>query len=266
MPEIEDTAGEQTKTSAEVQPPKAPAAPPAKAEGAPAPKEPAKAPDATTIGDEDEIPETASLVQLSKEALSKRLARHTKAQLREQFGTEDPAEIKAKLDKFAEYEAEKEAARVAALSAQEKLTEERDAAIKKAEEAEKKAQRAQDSVVFAEYDRDAVSVVGELVADKHVKRAIRELKEHVLGLEDDELAKPKKVFESWVKDFVKENPEFARAAPPEPKKIGLTNGADPNARREKSDVDMATKTPKPGQPNSMTRGEFAAYKRQRGLS
>jgi hypothetical protein len=228
--------------------------------------EPPKAPDATSVGDDDEIPEAVQLIQLSKTALDKRLARHTKSELKAQFGTDDPTEIKAKLDKFAEYEAEKEAARVAALSEQEKLKEEAAAANKRADEAEKKHQRAVDQQVFSEYDREAAGVVGEHVAEKHVKRAIRELKEHVLSLDDADLAKPKKVFETWTKDFVKENPEFAKAAPPPPPKIPLTNGADPNARRERSDVSLATKTPKPGQPNSMSRAEFAQYKRQRGLS
>lgn len=274
MPEIEaKSEGEKQPSNAEVQPPKVEAKP--KTEAAPAPKvepkveakkdEP-KGPSATAIGDDDEVPENADLLQLSKTALAKRLTRHTKSELKERFGTDDFDDIKAKLVKFAEYEAEKEAARVAALSEQEKLKEELAEANKRAEKAETKHAKALEQQAFSEYDREAEGVVGTLVADKHVKRVVRELKEHVLTLDDEELKKPKKVFESWAKDFIKENPEFARTAPPEIKKIPITNGADPNGRRERADVDMATKTPKPGQPNSMSKAEFANYKRSRGLS
>ncbi len=228
-------------------------------------KEPAK-PEAHALGDDDEIPEDASLLQLSKPALAKRLARHTKSELKERFGTDDPEQIKSDLAELAVFRSEKEATRIANLSEVEKAKEAQKAAEKRADDAEKKAQKAVDSQVFSEYDREAATAVGEHVAPKFMKFAIRALKEHVLTLDEDELAKPEKVFAAWAKDFVKENPELALQGAPEPKKIALNTGGDPNARREKSPLDMATKVPTPGKPNSMSKGEYAQYKRQRGLS
>ncbi len=240
-----------------------------KVEAAPAKVEPApaKVEDLAQLGeDDDEIPENAKLFKLSTAALNARLARHSKKELREHFGSDDPAQIKADLAELKTLREEKEAARLASLSEMEKLKEERDTEKKRADEAEKKHQKAIDSQVFSEYDREAASIVGTHVAEKHVKRAVRELKEHVLSLDDDDLEKPTKVFEAWTKDFVKENPEFAREGAPEPKKIALTTGSDPNAKREKGNMDAATKIPQPGQANSMSKGEYAAFKRQRGLS
>lgn len=270
MPEGTTPADGENKqpSTAEQQPEKKPE--PAKAAPPPEKKDPpaAEAKTARELdGDSDEIPEDNDLFQLSKSALNKRLQRHTKRELRERFGSDDPEEIKAKLDRLADFEKKAEEERRASLSREEQLKEDLAREKKAREDAEKKAQRAQDQQVFAEYDRDASSAVGEVVKEKHVKRAIRELKEYVLTLDDEDLAEPSKVFSKWAKDFVKENPEFAREqGDPEPRKIPLSTGTDSRKKPEKGNVDMATKTPKPGQPNSMSKAEFQQYKRDRGLS
>lgn len=218
---------------------------------------------------DDEIPEDSELISMSKQALTKRLDRHTKKELRERFGTDDYAKIKADLDELATFRAKKEEERQAALTKEQKLQEERDKEKKRADEAEAKLQKEHDSKVFAEYDNTAKEVFADKVAPKHMKRAMRELKEHVLGLEENETPndpkKAKKVFEKWTKDWLEENPEFAKPVE-EPKKIPLTTGSNPNAKREKGDAQLASKTAKPGQVNSMSKAEYAAYKRERGLS
>lgn len=243
--------------------------PKVKVEAPPKEKEPpvAAKDDLSELGaDDDEIPENTKLFKLSTAALNARLARHSKKELREHFGSDDPTQIKADLAELKTLREEKETARLANLSEIEKVKEQRDAEKRRADEAERKHQKAIDSQVFSEYDREAASIVGTLVAEKHVKRAVRELKEHVLSLDDEDLAKPSKVFESWAKDFVKENPEFAREGEPAPKKIALSNGAHPDAKRERGNLDAANKIPQPGQANSMSKAEYAKYKRERGLS
>lgn len=246
--------------------PKKPEAPKAKADGgeAPAKKEP------KVISEDDELPEDSELVSMSKQALTKRLDRHTKKELRERFGTDDYTKIKADLDELAGFRAKKEEDRKSALTKEQKLQEERDAEKKRADDAEAKLQKERDTQVFAEYDTTAKEVFADKVAPKHVKRAMRELKEHILSLDDAEAPtepkKAKKVFEKWMKDWLEENPEFAKPAAEEPKKIPLNTGSNPNARREKGDPSLAHKTPKPGAVNSMSKAEYAAYKRERGLS
>jgi hypothetical protein len=277
MPEGTNQAGEGgegTKTGGtapEPEKPKAAAAPPApepkkepaKAEPPAAKKEPAQLSE-----DDDDIPENADLIQMSKAALTKRLARHTKKELRERFGTDDLDKIKTDLKELETLRAESEERRRAALSELQKSQEDAKKEKERADKAEKKYQQALDAQTFAEYDRDALDSISTLVAPKHAKRALRELKEHVLTLEEADLKKPKKVFDAWAKEFVKENPEFAKPAPEEPKKVGLTTGGSANAKgtQVKSKTDLTTKTPKPGQANSMSRKEYAEYKRSVGLS
>lgn len=245
---------------------KKPEAPKAKADGgeATAKKEPKQ------ISEDDEIPEDSELLSMSKQALGKRLDRHTKKELRERFGTDDVAKIKADLDELAGFRAKKEEDRKASLSKEQKLQEERDAEKKRADDAEAKLQKERDSQVFAEYDATAKEVFEGKVAPKHMKRAMRELKEHILSLDDSEAPtepkKAKKTFEKWAKEWLEENPEFAKPAAEEPKKILLNTGSNPNARREKNDAQLAHKTPRPGAVNSMTKAEYAQYKRERGLS
>lgn len=221
------------------------------------------------IDADDEIPEDSELISMSKQALTKRLDRHTKKELRERFGTDDYAQIAKDLAELKTLREEKEQKRRAEMSENEKLKEDLAKEKKAREEAERKAQQTVDAQVFAEYDATAKEVFGDRVAPKHVKRAMRELKEYVLGLEENETPtdpkKAKKVFEKWTKEWLEENPEFAKPVE-EPKKIPLNTGSNANARREKSDPQLAHKTAKPGQVNSMSKAEYAQYKRERGLS
>lgn len=222
------------------------------------------------IGEDDEIPEDSELLSMSKAALTKRLDRHTKKELRARFGTDDYSKIEADLKELEGFRAKKEEDRKASLTREQKLQEEKEAEKKRADELEKELERERNQQSFAEYDATAKEVFADKIAPKHMKRAFRELKEHILSLDDAEepkdAKKAKKLFEKWTKDWLEENPEFAKAAPEEPKKIPLTTGTNPNARRERGDADLAHKTAKPGQVNSMSKAEYAAFKRERGLS
>lgn len=227
-------------------------------------KEPKKA-EARQLGDDDEIPEDADLLQLSKSALTKRLTRHTKKELRDRFGTDDMDKIKADLDELTTLRADREKRRRDEMSENQRLKEDAEREKKRADDAERKHQQALDAQEYAGYDRDASEVLTEVVAKKHIGRAMRELKEHILTLDDKDLGKPKKVFDAWAKKFIEENPEFAKPKE-EPKKVPLNTGSNPNAKKEKAPAGAADKTPMPGKPNSMTRAEYAAYKRERGLA
>ncbi len=249
-----------------------PAPEPPKAKAAPAPVVPPEGKpesakdDAKAIDAEGDIPTDANLLKLTPAALTKRLDRYSKKQLSEHFGTDDVEKIKSDLAELATARQEREEARRAALSKEEKLKEDLEREKKRAEKAEADHKRVLDAQAFSEYDRSAEVVLAKHVDPELVDVAVIKLKKHVLGLDDDELLEPEKVFEQWAKDWTKKNPKYARAseAPPPPKKP-LTTGADPH-RPEKAKVDLAQKTARPGQPNSMTRAEYAAYKRQHGLT
>lgn len=251
---------ETPKAEAKKEPAKeAPKAEAKKEPAAPAPKE---------LGADDEIPDDTELVSMSKTALAKRLDRHTKKELRERFGTDDQEKIKADLAELADLRAKRDEKRRAEMSENDKLKEDLAKERKAREDAEAKAQKTVDAQTFAEYDTTAKEVFGDKIAPKHVKRAMRELKEHIMGLDESETPsdpkKAKKVFDKWTKEWLAENPEFAKQVE-EPKKIPLNTGANPK-RPEKGESNLAHKTAKPGQVNSMSRAEYNEFKRSRGLS
>lgn len=67
------------------------------------------------------VPPAEEVLTIPKGAFAERLARHHRTQLREAFGTEDPAEVKAKLERLAAMEAEAEASKRAQLSEIERM-------------------------------------------------------------------------------------------------------------------------------------------------
>lgn len=94
---------------------------------------------------------------------------------------------------------------------------------KRAKEAEETGRRALDLSTFAQYDdaaNDAFERAG--LAPKFLKHALRDLKEHLLSLDDSKAPsdpkKAKKVFESFAKRFLQKNPELARRVPKTPKR------------------------------------------------
>lgn len=84
-------------------------------------------------------------------------------------------------------------------------------ARQRAEAAEKATWRALDERTFAEYDRASIASIERAgIAPKHRKRALRELKEFILTLDDADLKKPWRVFDAWARRFAKANPEFTQ--------------------------------------------------------
>lgn len=270
------------------------AAPPAAAAAPAAPKvDPPKAPDAAKeareakeskddlvelSGDGDEVPE--GKFKLTTAALNKRLARHSKKELRDHFGTDDPEEIKAKLAKFSEYEAKAEEERRKALSDKEKADEDLRKERERAEKAEAAYQRAIDAQTFSEYNATADKVFDKYFeADEDTREFVMSrLHKHVLALDEkdapNDAKKAAKLFDKWAKEYAEKHPKYAiKAAVVEDetpdakavKKITLSTGSNPD-RPERGDPALTTKTPKPGQVNSMTKPEYAAYKRSQGLS
>ena len=227
----------------------------------------AKKPEPKTLGDDDEIPEDAELFTLSRQALQKRLNRHTKKEIRERFGTDDLDSIKAKLEKAEKYEQEQEKLRRAQLTREEKLKEDlaKERAEKSRIEAELREQR--DRVEIREVDQTVRSLLPKFVdeSEESIDFATYKLKQYVLSLDDDELEDPKKVVEQFAADFVKKYPKHARAgATPQEREVPLDNGARPN--KPDPMKDGGAKDPRPGKQNSMTRAEYAAYKRRLGLA
>jgi hypothetical protein len=245
------------------EPPKAEAATPAKVKAA---EESTKtAPARHALKDDEDVPDTAELLEMSAKALNGRLARHTKKQLRDHFGTDDIAEIKAKIDRLQELESKEEERRRADLSEKEKLAEDLKKSNARADAAEQRHQAAisrqeivESDVRIKEIAREHIDMGDyDYVSTKFAQYLVAECSDKDMGKMTD------KVIDKWFQDFAKEKPKFAKAtaasadvAPPA--KVMLDNGASPK-RPDAAAVSgqAGAKTAKPGQPNSMTKKEIS---------
>jgi hypothetical protein len=274
-------ANDKTKPTGE-QPSPAPGGTPPAAGGAPAPAsapapekkpvektEPKVTPEAKQpkklSGEDDDIPEEEELLQLSPRALKSRLARASKQQLKEAFGTDDVDLIKKKLAAGDEYEKKKEEDRKATLSKEEKLREERDTAIKEARETRSLLEVEKTARIVEKQDGRITRIAEQHLKPKHVSKFLPDLAKALLKAADEgdrKLIKNEEAWiESWFKQQVEEEPEFgkdfgkaAEGGEP-PKKLPFTNGSS-GSRPQPAGNSGSPKTGAPGKPNSMSDKEI----------
>lgn len=279
-------------TTTTAQTPKAPEAEPAKAtpepaKADPAPKaEPAKTEPAQAVGEgpkrarlspDGEIPDDADLLELSRSALDKRLARHSRKELQEHFGTSDVGEIKKKLDRLGELEKAEEERAKAAMTEIERTKAEMAAEQSKRQELERKVAVMQEKKVVKREEGKITQIVGKHadIADKgdrdyvfkqlarHLRKDFTE--EQLQALSKDP-AKYEKTINRWAKEFVARKPKFAKEPPVKTEK--LSNGVtetDPPKADNKADMNDG-KSFAPGRPNSMTREQAKAAAKKLGIS
>lgn len=221
----------------------------------------------TPNDDDDEIPEDAELIQLSQRALKARLQRHTQRELKERFGHTDIEKIEKELKELSALRAEKEEARKAQLTKEQRLAEEKKQAEDRAKAAEEKAQKLED-----ERDVNTVSDRFSKIGQKHMAPKFFEkktLRDGIFGelatyLHDktggQAVRITDKLVDDFFRDYVKENPEFGLKAEPVvevPVNAGGRAPASPPGQANPAGAGAQTKTARPGQPNSMTREEIA---------
>lgn len=279
--------GEPPKAEAKTPPAPEPAKPaPAQLQNGEQAKPADRVPTRKLLGDEDDIPDDADLIEMSPRKLKARLERHTKKQLRDRFGSDDPDAIKARLDKLAQFEEDQEKQRQAQLTETEKMKEQLAAAEKRAVDAEARVQKAHLQRVVEHEDRRAQRILAKYVDEDDVDDVVPKLARFVNGLTDAELANPDKVIEDWAKDFIEKKPKFAKASIKEERERVAKAEADKAAKeaeaaKSKVKVPLSTgpaggkpgqqvdtggpKTAAPGRPNSMTDAEWRDYKRQSGI-
>ncbi len=220
-----------------------------------------------TVQGDDEIPEDADLIELSASALKRRLDRHTKKELRDRFGTDDPDAIKKKLDKLADYESKEEDRRKAQLSKEEKLQEERDNALRRAEEAEQRTQALHEDRIVEQEDGRLKDLATKHIKAKYWKHVARDLAEFLRDeYTEEQLANLKdKDIENWLtKTYLKENPEYAKE-PTETK--GLTNSPKEEDRPSPSqDQNNKNHNFSPRGPNAMSSRDARSEAKKLGIS
>ena len=247
----------------------APVEPKVEASPAPASAKPAAS---RKLADDDEIPETDDLIELSPRALKNRLTRHTSAELKAAFGTSDMKEIKAKLDRLTDHEAKAEAARRASLDEQTKLKEDLAKERSRATAAEERATAVEENRIFEKQDTQLTKIAEKFIDPDYIDVELTRFAKHLMEeYSESELAKLKpSQIEKWFEERVAEKPKLSKdygteTAPAA--KTPLTNGAQSGGRPGQSNsTQMSTKTFAPGKANSMTSAEARAEARKQGLN
>lgn len=280
-----------------VQPAFTPAAPVAAAP--PAPPSPTRA---TLDGEGDNIPE-AEVLEMSKTALKKRLERYSKTQLKQLFGTDNPEEVMAWKQQAEEYKAREEANRLAQMTEAERYRAMQEKSAQEASHWRGQFEQLQEQHMLREQDRQVMSIAAKHVKPKCLDFVTMQLAQHLHTVEEEDMRDPQAYIDSWVKNYVTENPEFGTSAmaPPAPPAgapgvpglppgvhsvsipgQGGTPAANPNGTPRQVPVHngptsgrpqnaipagtLAQKTAAPGLPNSMSDDEWRTHKRSLGYN
>lgn len=207
----------QAKPNESVTPPETPAAK----------KEPTRA---TLAAEDDDLP-NVDILEMPKKALEKRLKSASKAELNrlyEKYEVKDAEELAALVKEARDGRATKEEQRIAQLSKEEKLEEERQRTAAERDEWKGKYERSIQMAEIREQSSAMTKIAGEHINPKYVKYHLGELAAFLTKTYSDEELKdlPDEVVHEYWKKFATDNPELAAKktqAPPE--KTGLTNGA-----------------------------------------
>jgi hypothetical protein len=261
-------------------PPPSAAAPPAAAPAAPEPPAPKKV--VALSGDEDELPEGADKFELTRAALASRNTRASRKFLKDNFGTDDPGEVKKKLDRLEALEKQEEETRRASMSREQQLEED----LKK-ERAKAEHWRSKHKAEIEERAMTQSEAMVRDVAAKHLKPKFigddvyRKLGRHLAkGYSRRDLerleseGKINGVIDEWFGKYAEENPELALGyedrilggAKPPPVARPLNNGARPGERPEPPAGPRQEKSFAPTGPNAMTPQEARAAARDMGLN
>ena len=223
-----------------------------------------------------DIPDDAELLELSKTALKGRLSRHTTAELKKRFGTDDVDSIKKDLDELKTLREEKEENRKKALSELEREKEERVKETARADAAEAKAREASSLRVYDKENRRVEKIAAKYIDEDYTDRELYKFADYLLKTySEKELGKLRGAgFEAEAEKFfkgrVEKKPKLAKdyettreaairqelkdeAAGKKPK-VKVTNGGDTSGRGTppKTEETSEPKTFAPGKKNSMS--------------
>lgn len=209
-----------------------------------------------------EAPKPEGRIELTKEDLDSRLSRAKRTALKESIGEEDPAVVKAKLERLAALEADGEAKRIAALSEAERTKEELARANARAETAEKALKEQRRSNIVARETQRVTGIAVKHIAPEATGYALADFSKHLKSLSRADANKlTDKDVEVFFRDLAKKKPFMAKstapAAPAAPK-VPVTTGtvAARKPGTQPSGTPSGEKTARPGQPNSMSKAEI----------
>lgn len=199
------------------------------------------------LTDDGEIPDDADVLTLPPKAFKKRLQNASKAELNklyESLGVKDKAELEAWRAEIEAGKKEKEEARVAALSKEEKLAEEKTKAEQERDQWKTRYEQHVSQTQMSEQRGQVMKLGAKFIDEDYLEDQLPLLAKHLTGkYTDQELSDlPDSVIEAWFADRVKAKPKLARdgAPPPALEKKALTTGTkDPGAPSGEEKVEPA---------------------------
>lgn len=219
---------------------------------------------------------------LTQKDLNDRLARARSVALKQHFGTDDPAEIKKRLDNAATLEKQAEDAKVAAMTEQQKVAHERDKALQERDRYKQQYEAAQEQQNMQEQGAYVEGIAARHVNAGALEEASIAFGRHVQKTDPRVVAKwTERDLDGWFKDYVKKKPFMARAAASPPAAAPAT--PPPPARRQERNPGGAPRPPprpsapaspatngsrqiRPGQSDSMSRAEAKEEAKKRGYT
>jgi len=270
---VSDTTAATPPPAAKADPPKEPAAPPAAKADAPkaapvAAKEPVAGSEkkVVKIGADGDLPEDADLLELSSKALASRIARATKKELKDRFGTDDPDEIKGKLDRLAAMEATEEENRRKELSDRERMAEDLRKANEERDSYKRKMEQAEIQRGVQMVTQKCVAIAEKYIDPDYIDSTMERLKA-VMNSEWTEAdfqqeARALKKMEEFFKEEIEKKPKLGKdfQTTTEVKGVPLNNAATPT--RPGNGVNLAgARSGGVKNVKDMTPDEWREYKR-----
>ena len=233
-------------------------------------------PKMVSIGDDEYQLDAKGYINISAQTFKRRLSRYSAKQLKDTFGTDDVADIKARLDEHGKLKAQSEEQRRKQLAKEEQLAEDlkRERELRTA--AESKAEQLAEEREYREADSDVRKAAEKYIQPgKFSKLAVVEFAEYVRDLDDDDARKLKdKDVDAWFRQYAEDNAELAKGAKPgkpdeekeKPARKPMSHGAGGAGADPPATPQNGGKTPKPGTPTTMTDAEYKALKRSQGIN
>jgi hypothetical protein len=213
------------------------------------------------LGAEDDIPDDADLLQLSRPAFKQRLSRHTKGELKARFGSDDFDDIKKRLDRAAELETAEEARNREAMSDRERLEADLAKANARADDNERRYLKSVEDRVVDKEEQRIIKLAEEYIDPDYVDVLLPKLAKHLKSnYTDAELKKVKnKDISKWFQDQIAAKPKLAKdfERPIEKKVVKQphTNGARTEKKPSKESGSSQQTNFSPNAPNAMSRAE-----------
>lgn len=217
--------------------------------------------------------------KISREQFNDRLTRamnsaraEERKRLKEIFGTDDPAEIKKIQEEHSKLKAETEKQRRERMNREQQLEEDLKRERQSKADLEQRIQKMERQSAYQQQDSAIKQIASKHIASDYLDDVSFIYARNVLAkmTQEEADAVDEKAISKWFADYAKKRPAFARdqaAGKPPPKRAPITTGKPPVGKPKPNggQASFQGKTPRPGQPNSMSKEELAKFKKEKGL-